>query len=338
MPVVRSQDCLRVNSGCVSGIELPVSLSRSVGDTAGPAAVAPERDRPFSADSHTESKAPCRSMSHSDNAHRSAAAAAVDYDGVSAGDGVVGGHQDAEGPGIVVAPQHLVHHIGHRHPMRHIDKHQGSAPPAPRARATFEPVAEAPSDRLCQDSVLAPELFVEHALATGPGQQADTADAAAAGQDRLDRGDRACVAVPVDRRDLRAPPREGVGVGHPDRESLRAVPSGIGDERGDPMVVLWREPDMEIRTERGGHLLGEEGAHAASGHPGDDLADEETVGDRVISGRGARLPCRGLPGQAIRGNGYLLILDAADLDSPPIAEVQLPVRIPTGFHGSWIST
>ncbi|MGY2009563.1 carotenoid oxygenase family protein [Nocardia gipuzkoensis] len=40
----------------------------------------------------------------------------------------------------------------------------------------------------------------------------------------------------------------------------------------------------------------------------------------------------------IRGNGYLLILDAADLDSPPIAEVQLPVRIPTGFHGSWIST
>ncbi|MGY1868364.1 MULTISPECIES: carotenoid oxygenase family protein [Nocardia] len=48
------------------------------------------------------------------------------------------------------------------------------------------------------------------------------------------------------------------------------------------------------------------------------------------------MPGTARPGD--RGNGYLLILDAADLDSPPIAEVQLPVRIPTGFHGSWIST
>jgi carotenoid cleavage dioxygenase len=36
------------------------------------------------------------------------------------------------------------------------------------------------------------------------------------------------------------------------------------------------------------------------------------------------------------GTSYLAILDAADLAAPPLAEVHLPVRIPTGFHGNWI--
>lgn len=31
----------------------------------------------------------------------------------------------------------------------------------------------------------------------------------------------------------------------------------------------------------------------------------------------------------------LLILDATDLGRPPVAAVQLPRRVPTGFHGSW---
>ncbi|WP_068061428.1 carotenoid oxygenase family protein [Nocardia xishanensis] len=37
-----------------------------------------------------------------------------------------------------------------------------------------------------------------------------------------------------------------------------------------------------------------------------------------------------------RGTSYLAILDAADMDNPPIAEVHLPVRIPSGFHGNWV--
>lgn len=37
-----------------------------------------------------------------------------------------------------------------------------------------------------------------------------------------------------------------------------------------------------------------------------------------------------------RQTSYLAILDAADLTAPPIAQVHLPVRIPTGFHGTWV--
>ena len=37
-----------------------------------------------------------------------------------------------------------------------------------------------------------------------------------------------------------------------------------------------------------------------------------------------------------RGTSYLAILDAADVEVDAIAEVHVPVRIPGGFHGSWI--
>jgi len=36
------------------------------------------------------------------------------------------------------------------------------------------------------------------------------------------------------------------------------------------------------------------------------------------------------------GTGYLLILDAGDVAAAPIAEVHLPVRVPAGFHGTWL--
>lgn len=39
-----------------------------------------------------------------------------------------------------------------------------------------------------------------------------------------------------------------------------------------------------------------------------------------------------------RGTSYLLILDATDLAAAPLAEVHLPVRVPNGFHGTWIPT
>jgi carotenoid cleavage dioxygenase len=38
-----------------------------------------------------------------------------------------------------------------------------------------------------------------------------------------------------------------------------------------------------------------------------------------------------------RGMSHLLIVDAADVGSPPLAAVHLPVRVPAGFHGTWIA-
>lgn len=36
------------------------------------------------------------------------------------------------------------------------------------------------------------------------------------------------------------------------------------------------------------------------------------------------------------GTSYLAVLDAADVSAPPVAEVHLPVRVPGGFHGTWV--
>lgn len=37
-----------------------------------------------------------------------------------------------------------------------------------------------------------------------------------------------------------------------------------------------------------------------------------------------------------RGTSYLLVLAADDIGAEPVARVHLPVRVPGGFHGSWI--
>ena len=32
----------------------------------------------------------------------------------------------------------------------------------------------------------------------------------------------------------------------------------------------------------------------------------------------------------------VIVLDASDVSAPPVATIHLPVRIPFGFHGSWV--
>lgn len=34
----------------------------------------------------------------------------------------------------------------------------------------------------------------------------------------------------------------------------------------------------------------------------------------------------------------VIVLDARDVTAPPVATVHLPVRIPFGFHGSWVAS
>ena len=37
-----------------------------------------------------------------------------------------------------------------------------------------------------------------------------------------------------------------------------------------------------------------------------------------------------------RGASDLLVFDAMDLASGPVARVHLPARVPYGFHGTWV--
>jgi carotenoid cleavage dioxygenase len=37
-----------------------------------------------------------------------------------------------------------------------------------------------------------------------------------------------------------------------------------------------------------------------------------------------------------RDSSELLIVDASDFTGPDVARVQLPQRVPFGFHGSWV--
>jgi carotenoid cleavage dioxygenase len=32
----------------------------------------------------------------------------------------------------------------------------------------------------------------------------------------------------------------------------------------------------------------------------------------------------------------VVVLDAQDFTAPPVATIHLPVRVPFGFHGSWL--
>ena len=40
---------------------------------------------------------------------------------------------------------------------------------------------------------------------------------------------------------------------------------------------------------------------------------------------------------AVRDGSDLVIIDASDFEGKPVARVQLPRRVPHGFHGNWIT-
>jgi carotenoid cleavage dioxygenase len=38
------------------------------------------------------------------------------------------------------------------------------------------------------------------------------------------------------------------------------------------------------------------------------------------------------------GGSHLRIIDAQDFTAPPVAKIQLPQRVPFGFHGNWVKS
>ena len=40
--------------------------------------------------------------------------------------------------------------------------------------------------------------------------------------------------------------------------------------------------------------------------------------------------------QPAENKSEIVIINARDFDSEPVARIQLPVRVPAGFHGNWV--
>jgi hypothetical protein len=185
---------------------------------------------------------------------------------------------------------------------------------APPKGVAEQPVAQPVTDSHAQDAVFAAELLLPCTVTARLRQQSHPMHYSSAGHHRLHEGDRAGVAEAARRGDLRAPPGHAVpvtdpygGTGGGGRAAAgRArgkvlVPGRRRDGERHPVVVLGRQPDVEVRTERSGHFLCEELAQASAGDPAYDLAHEKPLGERVISGRASRFPLQSLHGQTRRG-------------------------------------
>ena len=72
------------------------------------------------------------------------------------------------------------------------------------------------------------------------------------------------------------------------------------DERRDAMLLGFGQADPELEAEWLRDLVGEEGAEAPAVDAPDDLADEPSVGERVVAVRRPRLPDRLLHRRARR--------------------------------------
>lgn len=192
-------------------------------------------------------------------------------------------------------------------------------PAQPEAESQLGLVGEARA----QHEVPAAALSLAHPLGSLLGEDPPAVEAAAPGEDAVQGRDGAGGAVAVGRGDLGGPPLRGVGGG---RAGARVEQGGDGhrlhpgeegglfagdvlrlDEFGDPVRVLLRQAHREVDPERSGDLLAQELPGQQTGDPADDLADQEAVSDRVVSGAGARLP-PGLGGREA-GRGELPVVE-----------------------------
>ena len=145
-----------------------------------------------------------------------------------------------------------------------------------------------------------------------PGQEPLALRHAVIGEDGLDLRHRAGIARAARRRNLRAAPcalfgfmhmDSGIG-GHIRLELVRVGEAvvhrfafGRRNEFGDTIIFRRGQADPEIGVQRFGDFLAENRADGFSGDAADDFADEIALRQRVIAGRGARLPERRLRGE-----------------------------------------
>ena len=154
-------------------------------------------------------------------------------------------------------------------------------------------------------------LHLEDRVGALRREQAHAAGLAPAGDDRLDGGHRAGIALAVGGGDLGAPPPFVVRHGGVERRVHEGLDHELGDlplhggdvdgrgrdDVGHAVVLARREADVEVGIERLGHLAGEPAADALAGDAADDLADEEALCHRVVPRAVAGLPPGRLGGQ-----------------------------------------
>lgn len=119
----------------------------------------------------------------------------------------------------------------------------------------------------------------------------------------------------------------------------------------------WTRPyryGYSLITDLDGTPFGEMASETATGFMKYDLQSGDSVPFEIDPNFGPNeaffVPVNGTAGQGLEDEGYLLsfvydktaktsalwIMDTTDLSAGPVARVQLPVRVPQGFHGVWL--
>ena len=113
-----------------------------------------------------------------------------------------------------------------------------------------------------------------------------------------------------------------VNLGHTGRKSRYAYVASIPDtdtQVFDGLLKYDLERGTHTRHEFGANMFGSEPAFAPRHNAKSE--DDGYVITFVTNGE--------------TGDSRALIVDAQNLDAPPVAEVHIPQRIPLGFHGTW---